>query len=282
MLEWVRRHSLTAYFLLAFLITWILISPLVLSGQHILRIELSPHWHFLGAFGPIGAAIIVTAIASGKPGISEFLARLLKWRVGTVWVLASLVSPFLLFLIAVLLLQVTGNSLPDFRKLTSGEYATVAWLGGSFLSAVAYGVGEEAGWRGFALPRLQHRRSALMATVLLSIFWALWHLPMFFYRFEFGIGEVIGFLIGMFAGAIWLTFLYNSTNGSTLMVILWHTTWNIVNIIGLIVSTDVVALMSAMVMIVAIIIVFVAKPAQLSPDGKPTVQAVDSNQAFLG
>lgn len=269
--SWVKHHTLSAYFSLAFLITWILISPLALSAQNILSIQISDHWHFLGALGPIGAALIITAITTGKSGIAEFLGRLWRWKVGIVWVLVSILSPFFLFILSILILRIAGISSPDFSKLTTGEYSTFSWLGGSLLSAIAYGIGEEAGWRGFALPRLQDRRNALMATFILSVFWALWHVPMFLYRFEFGVGQVIGFFIGMFAGAIWLTFLYNSTNGSTLMVALWHITWNIVNIIGLVVSTEVVALMSAMVMVIAVIVVIAGKPAQLSPYGKHTL-----------
>jgi len=269
-LSWIKHHSLTTYFFLAFLITWILISPLALSAQNILNVQISPHWHFLGALGPISAAFIVTAIVAGKSGVSEFLGRLLNWHAGIVWILISIFSPFVLFLLSVLILRVTGNSWVDFSTLASGEYATFTWIGGSLLSAVAYGIGEEAGWRGFALPRLQQKRSALMATFFLAVFWALWHAPMFLYRFEFGIVQVIGFFIGMFAGAIWLTFLYNSTGGNTLMVVLWHTTWNIVNIIGLVVSIEVVSFMSAIVMVVAVIIVIVCKPARLSSYGKHT------------
>ncbi|MDX9993376.1 MAG: type II CAAX endopeptidase family protein [Anaerolineales bacterium] len=273
--SWIKRHSLGAYFFLAFLITWILISPLALSAQNVFNFQLSPHWHFLGALGPISAALLVTAISAGKAGVSKFLGSLLNWRAGVFWVLVSIFSPFAIFLLSVLILLLMGNPLPDFSKLVSGEYATFGWMGGSLLSAVMYGIGEEAGWRGFALPRLQKKHGALMATFLLSIFWALWHAPMFMYRFEFGTIQVIGFFIGMFAGAIWLTFLYNSTGGNTLMVIFWHTTWNIVNIIGLVVSMDVVSYMSAIIIVVAVLIVIIWKPARLSFTGKHILE-VDS------
>jgi membrane protease YdiL (CAAX protease family) len=271
--SWIKHHSLFAYFFLAFLITWMLIAPLALSSQNILNAQISPHWHFLGAFGPISAAFIVTAIATGKSGFSEFLSRLLNSNVGGVWILVSIFSPFLLFFLSILIMRVASNSWADFSQLASKEYASLTWMGGSLLSAVAYGIGEEAGWRGFALPRLQQKHSALMATFILSVFWALWHAPMFLYRFEFGIAQVVGFFIGMFAGAIWLTFLYNSTGGNTLMVILWHTTWNIVNIVGLVVSIEVVSSMSAIVIVAAIILVLVGKPAKLSLHEKHTLSS---------
>jgi hypothetical protein len=60
----IKHHSLIAYFFLAFLITWMLIAPLALSSQNILNAQISPHWHFLGALGPIGAALIEPAVCA--------------------------------------------------------------------------------------------------------------------------------------------------------------------------------------------------------------------------
>ena len=81
---------------------------------------------------------------------------------------------------------------------------------------LTFGLGEETGWRGFALPRLQKGRSALHATMILTVFWALRHLPLFFYLFESTL--LIGWLVGLFAGSIVLTWLYNSASDSIFMV----------------------------------------------------------------
>ncbi len=267
----IRKHPLAAFFALAFLTTWISILPLVLAAQNPVGFRVSEQWHFLGALGPLAAAIIVAAVAEGKRGIEDLLGRMMRWRAGAGWFLVSALSPFALFLLSVLVLRAFGNPWPDFGKLATEEHATLTWIGGSLLSAVAYGVGEEVGWRGFALPRLQFAHSALVATLILTLFWAAWHIPMFFYRLEFGTGEIIGFALGLFAGAIWLTFLYNSTGGNTLMAALWHVSWNVVNILGLVVSMEVVSMMSLMVMIAALLVVIIGKPAQLSLYGKHTI-----------
>ena len=103
------------------------------------------------------------------------------------------------------------------------------------------------------------------------LFWALWHLPMFFYRFDFSLIHAVGFFIGMFAGAILLTFFFNSTGGSIFMVAVWHATWNVVNILGLAVSMDVISLMSTVVIITALLIVIIWRPAQLSVHSKVIV-----------
>jgi hypothetical protein len=111
-----------------------------------------------------------------------------------------------------------------------------AWL----LWFVTSGLGEELGWRGFALPRLQRTRSALTSSVLISLAWAGWHLPAFFYVPSYvalGPSVVPGFFLGILAGAIVLTWLYNSSGGSVLAAVLWHASFNFVtgspNAIGL-------------------------------------------------
>ncbi|RJQ31592.1 MAG: hypothetical protein C4589_01350 [Peptococcaceae bacterium] len=106
---------------------------------------------------------------------------------------------------------------------------------------------------------------------LKTLLMPLWHIP-FFYRFEFGLVQAAGFLAGMFAGAVWLTCLYNSTGGSILMVVLWHFTWNIVNIAGPVIDEEISAIMSAMVMVAAVIIIIAWEPARLSPGGKQIIE----------
>ena len=168
-----------------------------------------------------------------------------------------------LFALSALIVRLLGGTWPDFGRLGFEDH-----LGFSFLAGLLYGIGEEAGWRGFALPRLQSGRSALAATLILTVFWALWHTPFFFYRFEFGAVQVIGFFMGLLAGAIWLTCLYNATGGSILMVAAWHTTWNLVNQVAMVVSVEILTAMSVMVMILAISVVVVFGPATLSPRPK--------------
>lgn len=262
------QHPLIAYGVLAYAITWLLVLPLVLSAQGVFATPVARQWHVVGALGPIGAALLVTALVGGRRGLAALVGRIGRWRVGVPWLVLALGSPLVLFALAVVGLRLLGAPWPDWSALA--RYGPF-WLAGELLSAVAYGIGEETGWRGFALPRLQRKHSALIATCILTVVHALWHLPMFWYRFAFSPVMVVGFFVGMLAGAIWLTSLYNSTGGSILMVAAWHTVWNIVNQIGAVVAPDTSALMSVLLMIGALAIVVVWRPAQLSPRPRHTL-----------
>ena len=121
------------------------------------------------------------------------------------------------------------------------------------LWVLTFGIGEETGWRGFALPRLQESHSPLGATIILWVFWALWHLPLFFYSYEVSI--LPGFLIGLLAGAINFTWLYNSTDGSILLVALWHGTFNFTTACSSCKTGLSAAVISTLVMVWAVAIV---------------------------
>ena len=117
------------------------------------------------------------------------------------------------------------------------------------VGSLAYGLGEEPGWRGWLQPYLQARHSPFKATLLLAPIWAAWHAPFFFYRFEFeGAVTVVGFFIGLLAGAFWLAFLYNSTK-SVKVVALWHVLWNVANISLAAISSTAVGVLNALMMI---------------------------------
>ena len=263
-----QRHPVSTYSVLACAITWALVFPLVASSQGWIDATLSPNWHALGALGPISAAFIVAHVVGGGRAAKELLGGMRRWRVGIVWFSLAALSPFVLFATAIIILRVAGNPWPDLGALASDRYANLAWIGGVIVSSVAYGVGEETGWRGFALPRLQSGRGALSATFVLTALWALWHVPFFFYRLEFGAVQVVGFFVGLLAGAVWLTCLYNSTGGSVLMAILWHTAWNLVSLIAAVVSVAALSLMSVTIMVAAVAIVLGWGPSTLSPRRK--------------
>ena len=88
-------------------------------------------------------------------------------------------------------------------------------------------VGEEIGWRGYALPRLQARIGPLAASVLIGLLAGLWHLPAFFIVGHPQYGTpILPFIVWMVAIAIVFTWVYNHSGGSLLPVTLLHAAIN--------------------------------------------------------
>ena len=136
--------------------------------------------HLLGALGLLTAAYLVTAWTEGWRGLERLTRRSFRSRVGWQWLTFVLVGPTLMYLAAVLGLGIfTGDwsSLSHYGE--SLEYPELPrplyWVS----NLVFYGFGEEVGWRGYLIPRLQTRWSAVGAALLFTPFWAIWHLPLF-------------------------------------------------------------------------------------------------------
>jgi membrane protease YdiL (CAAX protease family) len=254
----IRRHPLAAYCVLAYAISWLLVSPLVAAAWGLLPIHPAPAWHALGAIGPIAAALIVTAIVGGKWGLRPFATRLVRWRVAPGWCLLAL-SPLPLFAFSALALHIATGHWPGFGHIWHDPALVLSWGAG-----FAYGIGEEPGWRGFALPRLQERHNALAASLLLAAIWIGWHAAYFTYRFQPGVSQFIGFAIGLAAGAVLLTCLYNGSGGSVLLAIVYHATLNAVYDPA-VASPGILAIMTTAIIAGALLIVVIFGPATLAP-----------------
>jgi membrane protease YdiL (CAAX protease family) len=268
---WVKEHPIITYFVLAYAISWIIVAPLVASAQGFIDVTIPFALHYLNDYAPLSAAIITTAIASGRGGLRELFQRMTKWRVGLGWVLVAAFSPLAVYAIAVgIVVFVLGDPPPDLSLLGTITYIPFLGWGAWVFWILTAGFGEESGWRGYALPKLQGRMSALSATLIVTLLWVGWHLPRFFY---YGAYMQLGFSVlplaahGFLALAIVLTWLYNSTRGSILMVALFHGGYNFWAASGG-AGGSITSTIDALFIIWAVAVVIVAGPANLSRKGK--------------
>jgi membrane protease YdiL (CAAX protease family) len=203
MKAFVKRHPLVVFFILAYALTWPLI-PLV---------SVSPLWGFPALFGPALAAVIVAALTDGRPGLRDLLGRLVRWRVGVRWYAVALGLPMVLALTAAGL------------NLLLGAQTSVNFGGLSVLNFVVFVliVGEELGWRGYALPRLLAERSALAASLILGALWGAWHLPTFFVPGapQYGLPFYV-FVVLIVAYSVVIGWVYVHARGSVLVASLLH------------------------------------------------------------
>jgi membrane protease YdiL (CAAX protease family) len=267
---WVKEHQLITYFVLAYAISWIIVAPLVASAQGFIDVPVPFALHYLNDYGPLLAALITAGVANGTEGLRELFQRMIKWRVGLGWGLVAAFSPLALYGIAVGIVVGLGDPPPDLSRLGTITYLPYLGLSGWIFWILTAGIGEESGWRGFALPKLQRHMSALSAALIVTLFWVGWHLPRFFY---YGAYMELGFSVlpvaahGFLALAIVLTWLYNSTRGSILMAALFHAGYNFWAASGaaggLVTST-----IDALLIIWAVAVVLVFGPANLSRKAK--------------
>lgn len=256
-----KSGSLTMFFVLAYAFSWTVEIPLALRAQGLIDIPIPFALHYLAAFGPLLAAFVMTWHSSGGAGLRELVGRMFKWRVGLGWGLVAFAPLLAYALVAIVLWFIQGHG-PDIGTLGQVDFLPNLGLGALFLWILTFGFGEETGWRGYALPRLQNGRSALAATIILWVLWVLWHLPLFFYLYE--VTVLPGLLLGLLAGAITFTWLYNSAGGSILLLAIWHGAFDFVTGCTACKTSVEAAVLSTLVMVWAVVVVIWFKPATLS------------------
>jgi membrane protease YdiL (CAAX protease family) len=214
----VNGRPLRIYFWLAFGITWGMGGLGLLAGVYRPRAGLSTTspLYYAAAYGPSLAGLIMTGYLDGWGGIGRLLVRALPTRAGLPWYLAVLVGfPAISLLAGWVAAPEVLKNLPRWDRLLPLLAVTAVADPGP--------LGEEFGWRGFALPRLLRRRPPLAASLILGVIWGAWHLPTFFIpalpqsRLWFPL-----FVLNSMALSVIMTWLYLRTDGDLLLMILVH------------------------------------------------------------
>jgi len=222
--SWVRRHRVASFFVLAYALTWLAWLPVVLGYGGDLNQILS----LIAQFGPAVAALVVTWYSGAS--VRDWARRIARWRVAPQWYAVAVGLPMLLIGVEGAIFGLLGR--PIDPSLVPGSLA--AYLPTlAFLTLIA-GLGEEPGWRGFALPRLESRYAPMVATLVLGLLWALWHLPLVLVdpRFPHGFTSpaplvllALLTLVGIVFMAVFYTWVYNGTR-SVLLCMLLHGSFN--------------------------------------------------------
>jgi membrane protease YdiL (CAAX protease family) len=200
----VKRHPQVTFWGIAYLTFFV--------GYFLYVLYPSELWNFVIWSVALGGAL-VTGIADGRDGLKTYFSRIIRWRVGLKWYAVALFLPLAMRLAAFGLNIVSGATVSTNIQWPAWPDLITEILIVFFL----IGLGEEPGFRGFALPRLMVGRSALAASLILGVLHAIWHLPLFIT----GSDSPINILI-IISGAVLITWLFNHTNGSVLMIMLLH------------------------------------------------------------
>jgi uncharacterized protein len=219
-------RSAAIFTICAFAISWICWLPVIASDRHLgfVAPSVTPLLIVLGTFGPFLAAVSMVARRSGFKGLAEFVGQAFKWRVGLRWYFVALLAPGLIRIVVLIVHVLKGGSFPDLSD-------PARWLAipATFVAVLLIGgpTGEEFGWRGYLLQRVQPKIGMLGASFVIGIISAFWHLPLFFIpaavqsHLPFAL-----FLVRTVALSIISTWIYNGTRRSLLFVLLFHASLN--------------------------------------------------------
>jgi len=263
-----KRYSLVIGIVLMFALTW----PIDLANSGIVPIQFPFIVYLFLGWGFIFASLIMTGLTLGKDGVITLLKRFLIWRVGWKWYLAPfLLAPALIIGGVYLNAALTGVP-PDFSTVMAyeifGKSAYLPLFILPFFMVDFIANGEEIGWRGYVLPRLQAKYGALTSALILGVIWGFWHLPKYLTHWD--TVSFAWFMAHTTIVSVLYTWLYNGTKGSLLLVTLFHAASNATGVFMPMANTVSSGNMGAYIIFIllemaaAIIIVIVTGPERLS------------------
>ena len=223
---WIAGHPVAAFLIMAYVVTVTTALSPVLTRRNLLPYEHAPYdllAHFLGSAVP---AFIVTSAVRGRAGVRDLVQRCLRWRVGIGWYLLALLGPTVLTLLIAAVLAGT----PPLTAVTENWTRFFTLILPSLAFAfVLSNYAEEVGWTGFLFDRLQNRHQPLKAAVILSVPFALAHIPGFVVETGSLLDGlvILGFLfIPQVASRVIVAWFYNNTGRSLVIVGLFHAAYN--------------------------------------------------------
>jgi membrane protease YdiL (CAAX protease family) len=266
--QWIRHHPLVTFFLLAFGITWIVWVP---QAVGVPVGVVGDAWTWIPAI----AALLAAALTGGRDAVRDLGARLVRWRVGWQWYLVVILGPaaFSLAVTGVYVLLLGGSwaaAAPMLAALREGPLVLLPLF--LLILTLTDGLGEEVGWRGFALPRLLTRHNALVASLILGVLWALWHLPLVWtegapmYQLPVWL-----FLLDIPAKSVLFTWVFLHTRGSALLAMLLHGATNLFAVSPTLTGTDdlTLLLLAAGAKCVLVVVVIVVAGPRLVRGPRP-------------
>jgi membrane protease YdiL (CAAX protease family) len=261
-----KLKQLLTYFGLAYLISWTIWLPLYGHLFGLTSLPILPLHHGLGGLGPFFAAFLTTWIFYQGKGVRLLLKKCLQVT-PLIYLAIALLSPFLLAFIATIIHYFVDKTPINLAGLlTVKEFPNFNLLTFFLYNLVFFGFGEEVGWRGFALPRFQDKFNALTSSLILTVFWALWHWPLFFYRPGYTSMEfagILGWIFSLLTGSILLTWLFNSSRSSILICAVFHSTIDIAFTADL-ADKNIVNYMGFLITVWGILTIIIFKPKNLA------------------
>ena len=212
MRAFLKRHQITMFFVLVIILSWF---PWYAG--------IAPE---TATFIPSLLGLVMAFAVDGKQRGLDLLRSVGRWRVQPRYWLIAWFGLLVIYGIGLGIYLIMGGQAPSFTVFRQELHLLPIWLVIVFLPFNG-ALGEELGWRGYALPRLQQRSGPLVASLVIGTIWGIWHLPSFFnptsVQASLGLAFLIPFVVGTIANSVIMTWLFNRTKASALVAgIIWH------------------------------------------------------------
>ncbi len=262
------KLAIFAFFVLAFAWSWS-IGFVAMHVQARFPI-LSTPLMMLSGFGPSLAGIAIVATLSTREKFRGWLARCLNWRIGWRWFAFAFALPPAVMLLALAIHSALGGAMPVF---TAADHIPLAIANFGLVLLIGGPLGEEFGWRGYAMPALADKLGWRAASLVVGIIWGLWHLPLFFMASTAQSHMPIPlFMLNILAGSVVFGWLSERTARSVLPALTLHTSLNAWAGILIIVPTATTggayAVVTGLLLIVALVLLLTAD-TKVSPEATP-------------
>jgi uncharacterized protein len=260
--NFIVRSPLLTYFVLSYTFFWgFLVLIIVILGMLRLKPDALPAWAMsiiviLGSWMPNLSAVTVTGALAGREGVRKLLGKFFAYRKAVHWHLIAL-FPFPLAFAASGLYLLAGGTIHRTMGISVGF-----WAGLIVLNLLQGATGEEAGWRGFALPRLQKTHGPVKASLILGFIWTFWHLPLWLISGYLGTDlliYVLAFSVSIISLTLLLTWISNKTPNSLVPIVITHFSFNAsLNLVdarglGLVPTLPLLAITAGMYLLIAIL-----------------------------
>jgi membrane protease YdiL (CAAX protease family) len=247
--DWIKLHQLVAFFILTFAITWgigafAIFLPVQFRALFGGISETHP-LYYLAVAAPTISAIFLKLAWEGWHGLGDLFKRLVRWRFGIHWYALVLIG---LPVFGWLITRFTGSH-------PLKDISTLALLLALLFNLLITGpLGEELGWRGYALPRLLKRFSPFTASLILGIIWGIWHLPSFYVSAMVQAQLSLPvFLLNAVCLSILASWLFTNTGGSVLITVLLHYMTNFcISVLGVPIPAFTALMLAAVILVVAL------------------------------
>lgn len=211
-----KRHPLVVFFVLAYLFSWLIWGTTIAQNRGLLSFHIPSALVFW--IGLNLATYITAALSGGWAAVKDVLSRIIRWRFNPVWYLVALLVTAAMSVAAIALHRALGGSHQIGVLMTADKI-----LPSLLFQIFFFTLTEETAWRGFALPRLQAKYSALTSSLILGVLWGLWHFPLTLIPGTFqATTPFAGFVLSTIATTILMTWLFNHSRGSVLLAGIFH------------------------------------------------------------